>query len=626
MTIIKEKRPFLQGMMAGPYVWQLLFFASYFLFILLYTDPRIIVAFNGVNHYSYGIEFTKEYAVSIVTLPGGGAKLVASLVVLACTVPWLGALLLTLIAWALCAAADAFAKQSAGKPLHALRYVPAILLLLIVGRYSMNLLAPVLAAFGTTLFGAQYLRAGVSSGVRRAVVFCMLTVLSYYLFSFSAVLFMALAIIGDALARRKALWIPFCAALVMGSLLATCKAYWFPFDRIFDYGAIFSVKRPLLYIYCFAPVAAALVFGEGAIFSKRKADTAGSRRVILRVAVPELVMLIVFGAVAFWTARDWTTKTARELGRVVCFNRARNWDEILKERDSFIFDDFPRYASRTALLATTALYRALYHTGRLGYDLFSFPQAASSEPLMLATISRTIFFPAWTVALDMAVDLGAANLAEKIAGEAMENMGPLPPLMYKRAVVQTAKGNTDFALVYLNKLKHMPGYRRAAGRLIRAIGDSSVARDSAVAKLRASLDTTDYVLDSAHEESMLLNLLQANPRNKMAFEYLMTYYLLTRQPGKVARNLGRLPDLGYTEVPLLYEEAMEIARRNDSSAIAALPAAQPRQQTAERCDRFIAMAADCGRGVPGAQEAVRREFGSSYFYFYTAGVITGEKQ
>ncbi len=42
----------------------------------------------------------------------------------------------------------------------------------------------------------------------------------------------------------------------------------------------------------------------------------------------------------------------------------------------------------------------------------------------------------------------------------------------------------------------------------------------------------------------------------MALEYLMSFYLLTRRIDRVAANIGRLVDCGYTEIPTLYEEAI----------------------------------------------------------------------
>ena len=55
---------------------------------------------------------------------------------------------------------------------------------------------------------------------------------------------------------------------------------------------------------------------------------------------------------------------------------------------------------------------------------------------------------------------------------------------------------------------------------------------------------------------MLLALLERNPRNRMALEYLMAHYLLNVEVDKLVRNLHRFDDLGYRHLPRHCEEAL----------------------------------------------------------------------
>ena len=50
--------------------------------------------------------------------------------------------------------------------------------------------------------------------------------------------------------------------------------------------------------------------------------------------------------------------------------------------------------------------------------------------------------------------------------------------------------------------------------------------------------------------------IQRNPKNKLAFEYLMAVHLLTGRVDKVVENIGRLRPLGYKKIPRCYEEAV----------------------------------------------------------------------
>jgi hypothetical protein len=59
-------------------------------------------------------------------------------------------------------------------------------------------------------------------------------------------------------------------------------------------------------------------------------------------------------------------------------------------------------------------------------------------------------------------------------------------------------------------------------------------------------------------DQTLAALLKRNPRNKMAFEYLMACYLVTGQVDKIVANVGKLREFGYERIPPLYEEAILI--------------------------------------------------------------------
>jgi hypothetical protein len=630
--MVQDTKSLTQRINLWPLIEGLLFFSALFLFVLLYVDPRVIDSLNGVNKYSYVLELTRGYFTTAAATPGAAARIGATLMVLACGIPWLGALLITLVAWGLCKTGELYVKHCARRiaPLYGVRFIPAILFLLLLSRYSMGDLPAVLGVLGMSIFAIVYQRLHEDSVVWRCSALCLLTALSFYLFSSTAVLFLALAVIADVLVRRKRLGVVLVVASCLGALLILCRLMIFPFDRIINYRAITDVKGPLLYLFLFVPVLAVIGATMSALLSKRKkgeGQMPGKRHkiVLLRCGL-DLAVALVFAVTALGITSDWTLKNARELGLILYYDRAGAWDELLKERSSFIFDEFPKNQSRTALIASNAIYRALYHTGQLGSNLFSFPQASSPEPLLLNNGARTIYFPAWVAGIEIAADLGAVNYGEKIAGEAMENMGPLPPILYQRALFQAAKGNSEVAEVYLNKLKNMSGNSAAAGMLLRDLSPVSILNNPSVIRLTEYLDSSDYVLETVSEETMLLSLLNRNRHNKMAFEYLMTYYLLTHQPGKVAHALYRLDDFDYTEIPLHYEEAVEIYRRTDSAAVIAMLKLAERPETSERCDKFLAMADQCQQGVPGAEELLRKQFGASYFYFYSVGVIMGEKK
>jgi Family of unknown function (DUF6057) len=615
-------------MKTRPYITAILFFVSYFLFVLLYIDPGLISIFNGVNKYSFVFELSKEYAAAIAGVPGGFAKLAAALIVEACAHGWPGAVLLTLVAGGLTLGTAAFCTLVRRKSLFVLHYVPSILFLVILARYNMQYLPAALSVLGSIIFALVYQRISGESAKKRCAVFSILFLLAYYFFSFTAVLFGVLVIVNEFLLRKKKIVPILCTAAVLAIVLFLSRLFIFPFDRVFNYATIVDIRRPLLYLFLAVPLSALLAdlapfWADRVRIAKTKSGQ-GRVAMLLR-AGGEIVVLLGLAATMHWAATDWTTKTLRELGSVLYCDRNCLWNDLLQKKQSFLFENFPNQKTLTGLITTHTLYRALYHTGLLGTNMFCFPQVADPEPLLLWKNSPSIYFPAWATALESALDLGAVNFAEKTAGEAMENMGPLPFLLFRRTILQAAKGNRECANVYLNKLKQMPGYRRLTRTLPHGAGPADFSGDSRVARLRLCMDTADYVFDRVDEETVLSNLLKSNPHNRMAFEYLMACYLLSRRPDMVARNLYRLDDFDYKKIPALYEEALEIWRSRDTAAVIVPPRLAPDPATAARGERFLNLMRSYDPHSPASQAALISEFGTSYFFFFTFGYSAGDK-
>ena len=122
-------------------------------------------------------------------------------------------------------------------------------------------------------------------------------------------------------------------------------------------------------------------------------------------------------------------------------------------------------------------------------------------------------------------------------------------------------------------------------------------------------------------EQMLTGLLVRNPHNKMSFEYLMTYYLLSGQVDKIAANSERFDDFGYQTIPILYEEAIIIHFSLHGQKIN-LTKYNIRPQTIQRYMNFIQLKQNLQTQT--RQEVLNRlilEFGSSYFFFYIFGCV-----
>jgi hypothetical protein len=131
---------------------------------------------------------------------------------------------------------------------------------------------------------------------------------------------------------------------------------------------------------------------------------------------------------------------------------------------------------------------------------------------------------------------------------------------------------------------------------------------------------------SVSAEDALASLLDRNPRNRMAFEYLMALHLLKRDHEAVVRGLPHLKLFSYSATPVLYEEAALLHTGNQrqkprmTSAGAVINGCLVRRGTVVRFLHLFALDREYGGFAnPAARSAVRRDLGHSYFAYVFGG-------
>jgi hypothetical protein len=122
---------------------------------------------------------------------------------------------------------------------------------------------------------------------------------------------------------------------------------------------------------------------------------------------------------------------------------------------------------------------------------------------------------------------------------------------------------------------------------------------------------------------MLIDLLDSNSSNRMAYEYLMALYLMSREVDKIVENLYRLEDLGYDEIPGLIQEAVCIHALNTGEEIDLLGYTLS-PETVERYNAFSDIMSSSS--LAGRQDALKTfavKYPGSYFFYYVFS-LSGE--
>jgi hypothetical protein len=176
-----------------------------------------------------------------------------------------------------------------------------------------------------------------------------------------------------------------------------------------------------------------------------------------------------------------------------------------------------------------------------------------------------------------------------------------------------AKGNVDTARIYLGALaKTLFDSRWAKDRLARLEADPNLAGDREIQDLRSRCLKKDATGLFYAREEILAALAGQDNRNRMAFEYLMAWYLQTRQMNKFIQNIGRLSEFGYAATPPLYQEALAIYAypRGKAADYAISPEVRARFEDFSRI--FNAFKRD----KAAAMNDLAAKYRNNYFFYY----------
>ncbi len=261
----------------------------------------------------------------------------------------------------------------------------------------------------------------------------------------------------------------------------------------------------------------------------------------------------------------------------------------------------------------SAVNLALYHTGRLNQDMFAYLQ--DPQALLLTGEDHSVLY--WHK-FDTLLDLGLVNLAEKNLTECMETFGAQPMILQRLALANLIKGKTGAARVYLGALQKTLFFDQwAKDYLTRLDADLALASDTEMQQRRAHLLRKDSTAFFYAQEPMLAALVEQGGQNRMAFEYLMAWYLLTKQLDKLVQNLPRLSEFGYAAIPPLYQEATLIYATRHPVPLGNFSISA---QTQQRIKHFSEIFNRYGRDKNAAWPELARDYAGSYFlYFLYAG-------
>ena len=244
------------------------------------------------------------------------------------------------------------------------------------------------------------------------------------------------------------------------------------------------------------------------------------------------------------------------MSEMACASQQRRWADVLEHARGVSPGAY-------SIIVMNEVNQALYFTGRLLDDMFCYPQVRDDpgvrpRPAMMLHV-RSLTVLASMRRSDILFELGRINESEHMAYEALEVFGDRPRTLKRLVHINVLKGRPEAARRFLAVLERSLLHSRWARRCGRQLdADPKLSGVPVVASLRELMVVRDSIGAIADQESMLQGLLETNPRNRMAFEYLMAHYLLTRQLDALVANLHRFDDFDDPRLPRHCEEALVI--------------------------------------------------------------------
>jgi len=622
----------------------LLFFIFFYLYLWLVVDLHLI--YHGGGLITNFPPFYKNWAffTEFLTCPGGLVEYISAFFSQFLYYPWAGAFVITLQAWLIFICTGCLFKTINAPRLCWLRFVPPLLLLITYSQYTFYFLTT-MAMLASLLCVCLYLRTATSNKLYTLLIFLTLSLILYIIAAGAYLLFAALCAIYELfLTRRRnlgllyllaALIIPYVLGVLIFSVsIITAFGHLLPLSwKVLSYKSPEEMVVLVCILYLLVPLVT-LGLGFWRIFTAghpvsleqtansktnpaltkspkkdAKKHSAGivswyRNSPIIKWTAESLLLFTVAAAVFFFHNIERRTSFA-----VDYYASKRMWPQVI--------DSARRYSN--SYFIVHSVNRALYNTDRLNYDMLIYPQ----HPGTLFLPIREHASVSWK-RFDTYIDLGLINKAENDLMESIEKFGERPTILKRLALINMVKANNSIARTYLSVLAKTLFENQWANNYLEKLDtDPQLSTDPRIQQLRSLMPKKDYHFALLDDEQMLLDLLNGNRQNRMAFEYLMARYLLSGELEKFAQNLSRMDDFSYFRIPRLYEDAILYLLSNNIPVD--LHGRQISIDARQRLSGFLDIYNQNDGNKQAALNQLRINYGDSYLFYSLYG-FSGAKR
>jgi hypothetical protein len=356
----------------------------------------------------------------------------------------------------------------------------------------------------------------------------------------------------------------------------------------FYYNIVTKIPTSVLLLFVLPPLLTLLVH---TIFIKEKYVKTG------------LAFQIAFFVVLAWLGfKTFTNFEAEEIMTYDYLVRNEQWKDVLKYADK----NPPRN-----YLSLAMLNLSLAKTGQMGNRMFSYDQHGING--LFLPFNRE--YVTAIMGNEILYHLGLTNASQEYAFESMEtipDMGKSARIIKRLAETNLINGQYKVSEKYLKLLEKTIFYRKWAKNAMTVLNnEEKINNDPDWGEKRRFMVRNDYFFHIKNIEAALNRMVKEHPDNKMAFEYLMAFYMINKDMTNFINLIPVMEKMGYSKVPVSYQEAiMYIIGLNNEDPMTNSPAYVSR-------DTRLRMKAysDIYAKYPDPRERLKKGFAGTYWFY-----------
>ena len=590
----------------------LLFFLLFYVYLWIGVDLRLIYHVGGMIANFPVFYRGWDFFLRFLWYPGGPAEYVSGFLAQFFSIGWAGALIVTIQAWLVWLCTGRIIRAGFAGRFRWVSFIPPIVMLIPYSQYSYHF-GETTIALTALVFVCAYLWSVSSGRLPAPAVFAALSIILYWIAGWGYCVFTVVCVPYELFIRRRRVmsivYLLFASAVLQVGLFllwdtnaVDTGGYFQPYSYETGRGTMLSIN--ILYVFLAVVLLGLLILsflGTRPLWLSEKRVTLKKRFALIKATyniktsskIAAMILPLALGAAVAYFSYNDEIRTLLELDY---YASQRMWPEVLLSGEKY-----PKH-----IWANHAVNRALYHTGLLGDDMFAYPQ--NPDALFLSDERGGIAH--WKL-FDTYIDLGQMNMAAYSIIQAIEEYGERPMLLKRLALVNMARGNICTARVYLDALERTlfdAGW--AMGCLDKIERDPNLSADKEIHEMRQGAADKDRP-----HLSINADLFTGASHNRMAFEYLMAFYLLEGDFNKFVENLPRLNDFSYTRTPRTYEEAVLYYNYTRNKNVE-IPGRGINPESRRRFDGFVKVFIGKYRGdKEAAFDELARDYGDSYLFY-----------